>query len=830
MEFRRQINRSEIVGRTKSKTAVVEALVRSNALNRTGVINYNAYGAKDGVGFEKATEKFIDNFLLRTLVPDYNIKDGKNIFLGSQNRMIRELLAANGLTKCTVKAIVFAPCHYPPVEMVEKMPQRDVEKTTNAYYYQDYKIACPNIEYAAVMGFIRSGDYKRLGFFLKDIDFTLDYEGSFDKYDLVEHLTKEEQFRQEGDGDVADRVIVDNDNIVGRNCLTFMETIGGFSTRQKIYNKMVQMLECKSVRSTVGCHWKDWVCQKETRLAAARDKATERGLTRVEVTFYVDESLPTDEFIDSVLRRIVQYIPKSLVFSTSYASTWKAYCGSFKHSLVCIDRSQDIGVIVYSCNEITKNISGQLLENWSEREKWCLEKLTLNGNLPLDIIETTEVSKMFSGNKKDSVLEVVGNRYYKIALDNSTIFPTRLVSKGGVYSFNSDTLESNALLLQKAGFVEHENCIPYLSKIQASKRSKADAELRKVEALDVNILLRTRTVKKEDKVQLQAQLLEHVQNVVKDIEKEKKIHLREIRQKEKEVSRKKECKKSFRNLCTVPLRDLKQGAYTVVAAKRVLTRFGTSFKLLIQGDNGNYTTWTNKDLTNILEQLEQGDLVNKDGGFLSLDKKELGVLQITGRGTNAYGYVSVYANFVSSPTNPPKESPLTPKPVPTVGREIPTIPREELLPYREYENIIVLLVGSVHKIEAIGEIIHYGTSRLVVKIGDKIYQAGQDLEEIKDELTLGCSIKIEKIRKNQTRHVKYAICSVYDKEDWTAMVDYSKTPMLSKFDGSTCVLDVRSVNIKGTKRKLLLTNTGDIYKLKKSKLEEGLKPGQIYNL
>ena len=62
------------------------------------------------------------------------------------------------------------------------------------------------------------------------------------------------------------------------------------------------------------------------------------------------------------------------------------------------------------------------------------------------------------------------------------------------------------------------------------------------------------------------------------------------------------------------------------------------------------------------------------------------------------------------------------------------------------------------------------------------------------------------------------------------MVDYSKTPMLSKFDGSTCVLDVRSVNIKGTKRKLLLTNTGDIYKLKKSKLEEGLKPGQIYNL
>ena len=154
MEFRKQINRSEIVGTTKSKTAVVVALVRCNALNRTGVINYNAYGAKDGVEFEKATGKFIDNFVLRTLVPDYNTKDGKNIFLGSQNRMIRELLDAKGLTKCKVKAIVFAPCLYPPMEMVEKMPQRDNEKIADTYYYQDYKIACPNIDYATVMEFV----------------------------------------------------------------------------------------------------------------------------------------------------------------------------------------------------------------------------------------------------------------------------------------------------------------------------------------------------------------------------------------------------------------------------------------------------------------------------------------------------------------------------------------------------------------------------------------------------------------------------------------------------------------------------------------------------
>ena len=57
------------------------------------------------------------------------------------------------------------------------------------------------------------------------------------------------------------------------------------------------------------------------------------------------------------------------------------------------------------------------------------------------------------------------------------------------------------------------------------------------------------------------------------------------------------------------------------------------------------------------------------------------------------------------------------------------------------------------------------------------------------------------------------------------MVDYAKTPRLSKFDKTTCVMDVRTV--EGLKRKLLLTDAGDVFKLKKSKLEESVTPGFI---
>ena len=153
----------------------------------------------------------------------------------------------------------------------------------------------------------------------------MDYARSFDKYDAIEHLTDSENFSEQGsmkDGEQYPRTIIDNDATVGKNCLTFIENIDGFTTQQKVYNKMVQMLECKSVRSKVGSHWKDWICQQATRLANARDQAKDRGLTRAEATIYIEEEIPNDGFIDKVLDGIVRYIPKQIVYSTSYADTY----------------------------------------------------------------------------------------------------------------------------------------------------------------------------------------------------------------------------------------------------------------------------------------------------------------------------------------------------------------------------------------------------------------------------------------------------------------------------------------------------------------------------
>ena len=486
------VKQSEVVGNVKSKTMLVEQIARWNSLNRTGKINYNEGGIKDDVGLQSVTEKFVDNFLLRVLVADYNTKGGKNIYIGTQNKAIRDLLSAYELNKCIVKAIAFKKLRQTPTkEELEKMPMRNLAKKADVYYYQDYKVACPNVEYAKAINFLRTADLATIGMVVKDFDVTMDYAGSFDKAEVIDHLVTKLGFSVQGQKCNTLQTIVDNDASVGRNCLTYMETTGDIFTRKKVYNKMVQMLECKSVRNSVGCHWKDWVCQQGTRLADARDKTKYRGLTRAEVTFYIDGSIPTDLFIEESLQSIVARIPTMLIYSTPFAKVWSSYCASFQHSLVCVDRSKDIGLIVYSYNEITQNISGESYEKWSEREKWCLDKLTLNGNLPLDIIDINVTTDTYSSKRgkvrKDSLIEIAGSRYFKIHPDSSTTFQTRLVSNKGVYCHNKDSSYNNCRLLENAGFVVHENCIPYLASIMASAKSKANAELRKIENLEIRV-------------------------------------------------------------------------------------------------------------------------------------------------------------------------------------------------------------------------------------------------------------------------------------------------------------------------------------------------------
>jgi hypothetical protein len=67
-------------------------------------------------------------------------------------------------------------------------------------------------------------------------------------------------------------------------------------------------------------NWKNWVCQKDTRLANARDLAKDRVLTQAEVTFYCQDRVPSGNLMEDTLLRITEYVlPTLVLYSTQFS-------------------------------------------------------------------------------------------------------------------------------------------------------------------------------------------------------------------------------------------------------------------------------------------------------------------------------------------------------------------------------------------------------------------------------------------------------------------------------------------------------------------------------
>ena len=154
----------------------------------------------------------------------------------------------------------------------------------------------------------------------------------------------------------------------------------------------------------------------------------------------------------------------------------------------------------------------------------------------------------------------------------------------------------------------------------------------------------------------------------------------------------------------------------------------------------------------------------------------------------------------------------------------PVLAREETVPYKHMKNLAELLLGSPHTIIPIGYIEHYGQEKLVLKLDDSTtYQAGEYLEEKKERLTEMCKIVISKTKLPQTRK-KFAVCKTVQHGDWAGVLDYDEVSLLpvKKKRNALKVLDVKPVEHKGQKRKLMLTEDGTVYKVKRSKLENNV--------
>ena len=121
------------------------------------------------------------------------------------NKYIQDMLTGFGFGKCKVKAVALSPLKEQPGELDKVYGRLKTKETDEAVYYvQEFKISCADEEYSHVLEFLRTDEYRIRNIFLKDIDVTKDYSGSFDKDEVIHHLTTIKGFRMQGCATDAD--------------------------------------------------------------------------------------------------------------------------------------------------------------------------------------------------------------------------------------------------------------------------------------------------------------------------------------------------------------------------------------------------------------------------------------------------------------------------------------------------------------------------------------------------------------------------------------------------------------------------------------------------
>jgi hypothetical protein len=280
---------------------------------------------------------------------------------------------------------------HPPLEDTLKIYSKyaieyNAEKSELVAQY--FKIELSQLDYKDVLNLFNKTNVAELykSYFVKvaDIDFTMDYEGTFCKTLLWTYLLKQ-GFREQTDTDKLDdpaqeqmededliidnitnnyilqdndkNILLKNGSSVGSNCLSYLKD----DKRCKMYNKYVHSLEIKNNVQQVGTNVFNWINNKEKRLNETIEKTLKHGFTRLEITFYrdkMDGGVPNEKEILYELDELITLIPEDVIYNTSIKKQWQAFTEAIKDNVLLVDLTNNNAVLAYSINKQTNIING----------------------------------------------------------------------------------------------------------------------------------------------------------------------------------------------------------------------------------------------------------------------------------------------------------------------------------------------------------------------------------------------------------------------------------------------------------------------------------------
>ncbi|ORX65758.1 hypothetical protein DL89DRAFT_260825 [Linderina pennispora] len=236
-----------------------------------------------------------------------------------------------------------------------------------------YKVSAPNVAIA---------DPALTDIFLRmhqEHVFLLNYDITMDCLNISSRAVIKEFLFDNG---ISSNDILDDEDKVGANCISWFTDEDEIRIRNKLYNKFVQLLESGEVRNQLTSKLSELVMPTSQQFGETLVACRNEGLMRLELTVHSPE-LKEVEWNTNLIASTLEFLSDCRTFATSYEKQWMALVDQIhnKHTLCIYFHKEHALAYCHWFNRTTKKKQGiakKLKEN--EDMMTVVSNLSFNGH------------------------------------------------------------------------------------------------------------------------------------------------------------------------------------------------------------------------------------------------------------------------------------------------------------------------------------------------------------------------------------------------------------------------------------------------------------------
>lgn len=284
---------------------------------------------------------------------------------------------------------------------------------------------------------------------------------------------------------------------------------------------------------------------------------------------------------------------------------------------------------------------------------------------------------------------------------------------------------------------------------------------------------------------------------------------------------------SFKKAKMVKLRDVKVGEYNILGVMEKLTEFGKKYLVLLENGKVYMKFFANRKLEQILEQLKP--FVTFEHSILFANEKYLGTLKISGTGKiKKSEHLVVFCQVVWSSEMQSLISQNVENKYIEIDRDVEN--QSDI----SFPDISSLPKEKIHVIKSVDQKESDGEEKILITLMDgKTYELCDNLKPDIADWKPGSQFIIEKKGTDKRTKKTYVKCRTAAEGDWAGLLKYSEIALYTKkriFLYFVRVIDIAYKIHKRKKRKIVLTENGDVYRFFPCKFESNVRPGWMLKM